>query len=107
MKTELPDDLRYAVLLAQEKGASSSLTALPIQEHGHALHQGAFRYGLALRYGWLPAGIPSECVCGKSFSIEHALSCARGGFLTLRHNEIRDLTASFDDRGMFECCYRT
>ena len=26
--------------------------------------------------------------------MEHALSCTRGGFPTLRHNEVRDLTAS-------------
>ena len=25
--------------------------------------------------------------------MEHALSCARGGFPTIRHNEIRDITA--------------
>ena len=27
-------------------------------------------------------------------AVEHALSCNSGGFPTLRHNEIRDLTAS-------------
>ncbi len=31
--------------------------------------------------------------CSKAFSTEHALSCAKGGFPTIRHNEIRDLTA--------------
>ena len=28
------------------------------------------------------------------FSVEHALSCAKGGFPSIRHNEIRDLTAT-------------
>ena len=72
------------------------MTSLPILEYGHALHKGAFRDALALHYGWLPTGVPSECVCGKVFSVEHALSCicSRGGFPTLRHNEVRDLTAS-------------
>ena len=28
------------------------------------------------------------------FSIEHALSCPKGGFPSIRHNEIRDLTAN-------------
>ncbi len=32
-------------------------------------------------------------VHGRALSIEHALSCAKGGFPTIRHNEIRDLTA--------------
>ena len=27
-------------------------------------------------------------------TVEHALSCAKGGFPTIRHNEIRDLTAN-------------
>ena len=38
--------------------------------------------------------MPSTCDCGKRFSVEHALSCARGGFPTIRHNEIRDITAT-------------
>ena len=92
--TELPEDLRYASLLAQEKGASSWLNTLPITEHGFALHKRAFRDAIALRYGWTPEEIPVECVCGKSFTVEHALSCQRGGFPMLRHNEVRDLTAS-------------
>ena len=46
-----------------------------------------------MRYGWTPPKLPSKCDCGNSFTVEHALSCARGGFPTIRHNEIRDLTA--------------
>ena len=92
--TELPEDLRYAILLAQEKGASSWLNILPITEHGFTLYKRAFRDSIALRYGWMPTEIPVERVCGKSFSIEHALSCQRRGFPTLRHDEVRDLTAS-------------
>jgi len=33
-------------------------------------------------------------VCGKSFSVEHAFSCPCGGFPSMRHNDICDLTAS-------------
>ena len=67
LSTDLPDDLHFALLLAQEKGASSWLISLPILEYGRALHKGAFHDALALRYGWLPSGVPSECVCGKVF----------------------------------------
>ena len=38
--------------------------------------------------------IPSNCTCGVKFSVEHALSCSKGGFPSIRHNEIRDLTAN-------------
>ena len=58
------------------------------------MHKGVFVDALCLRYGWLPARTPSHCVCGASFSVEHALSCPRGGFPSIRHKEIRDLTAN-------------
>ena len=80
--------------LAQEKGASSWLTALPIVEFGFTLHKCAFRDALCLRYGWPPARTPVNCECGTQFTVEHALSCPRGGFPTIRHNEIRDITAN-------------
>ena len=47
----LSPPLQQAMTLAQEKGASSWLTTLPINELGFALHKGAFRDALALRYG--------------------------------------------------------
>ncbi len=43
---------------AKEKGASTWLTAIPLVEHGFALHKGAFQDALALRYGWTPADMP-------------------------------------------------
>ena len=89
----LPNSLRRAVDLANEKGSSTWLTTLPLMEHGFALHKGAFHDALALRYGWTPPEMPSMCACGSKFSVEHALSCAKGGFPTIRHNEIRNLTA--------------
>ena len=49
---------------------------------------------MALRYGWIPSHLPFKCECGKTFSVEHELSCSKGGFPTLRHNEIQDITAS-------------
>ena len=40
-----------------------------------------------------PSNLPSQCICGTSFSSEHALSCPHGGFPSIRHDDIRDLTA--------------
>ena len=48
---------------------------------------------LPLRYGWTAAKQPMKCACGCSFSVEHVLSCAKGAFPTIRHNEICNLTA--------------
>ena len=94
LQPTLPPDLQRAMTLAKEKGASSWLTTLPIKEFDFCLHKGAFSDALALRYGWPLSRTPSHCACGKFFSVEHALSCPRGGFPIIRHNELRDLTAS-------------
>ena len=90
--------------LAQERGASSWLTILPLEEFGLTLHKGAFRDAIALRYGWQPALIPSTCACGTSFSVEHALSCPMGGFPIVRHNEVRDLTAKLMSEVYHDVC---
>ena len=43
---------------------------------------------LCLRYGLMPQDIPATCNgCGKRFSIEHALSCPKGGLVLARHND--------------------
>lgn len=94
LQQSLPVSLQRSMGLAQEKGASTWLTSLPIQEFGFALHKQAFQDALALRYNWHPLRAPSTCACGKRFSIEHALFCPKGGFPSIRHNEIRDLTAN-------------
>jgi len=39
-------------------------------------------------------GLPSKCVCGNEFTVDHAINCSSGGFPTLRHNELRDFTAT-------------
>ena len=88
----LPQSLSRARELANEKGSSNWLTSLPLDSHGFALHKGAFRDALCLRYGWIPDRLPTKCDCGEAFSIDHALNCPKGAFPTLRHNEIRNFT---------------
>ena len=90
----LPDSLQRSMKLVSEKGSSTWLTVLPLSEHGFALHKRAFQDSLVLRYGWTLDNLPSKCSCGVSFSVEHALSCPKGGFPSIRHNEIRDMTAT-------------
>ena len=89
----LPPKLQRAMDLGREKGASSWLVTLPIEEHNFALPKGSFRDALCLRYGWTPPHLPAHCVCGSTFSTEHALSCPCGGLPSIRHNNIRDFTA--------------
>ena len=101
LKAKLPACLQRAVDLAQESGALSWLTSRPIEEFGFTLHKSAFRDAIALRYGWSLLNTPTRCSCGSQFSVQHALSCPKGGFPTLRHNEVRDLTAAL----MTEVCH--
>ena len=90
---QLDPDIQYAVNLASEKGASSWLTSKPLAVFGFKLHKGAFRDSLCLQYGWTPDHLPTTCACRKSFTTTHALSCSLGGYPSLRHNEIREITA--------------
>ena len=69
------------------------LTSLPLKEMGFNLHKREFRDGLSLRYDWSITDIPSTCLCGEPFTIDHAMICMRGGFVIQRHNELRDLEA--------------
>ena len=93
LANNLTPNLKRAMKVSSEKGASTWLTTLPIADHGYSLHKGAFRDALCLRYGWHPEQLPSRCVCDQKFTVEHALSCLRGGFPSIRRNEIRDITA--------------
>ena len=93
-------ELQRARELACLKGASSWLTVLPLDDHAFSLHKGDFRDAVCLRYGWSLPHLPTECICGASFTVDHAFTCPHGGYPTLRHNEIRDITAQL----MSEVC---
>ena len=43
LEDNLPTNLKGAMTVSVEKGASSWLSTLPIEEHGFNLHKGAFR----------------------------------------------------------------
>ena len=75
---QLPPPRRSAVDQAKDDGASSWLSARPIQEHGFALHKGAFRDAIALRYGWEPLGLPLHYACGESFNSCQRLDLQQG-----------------------------
>ena len=38
--------------------------------------------------------LPTTCACGKLFTVLHAVSCSHRGYLSLRHNELRGVTAT-------------
>ena len=102
LRATLPAPLQRNMDIFSDKGASHWLTVLPVTSHGFSLPKSAFCDALCMRYNWQPPDhLPSHCACGQAFSIDHALSCATGGYSVLRHNELRNFTASV----MQEVCH--
>ena len=77
-----PQKVQRALDLAAEKGSSVWLTVLPLREMGFNLNKREFRDAIKLRYDWPVDDIPSTCVCGDIFTVDHAMICKRGGFIT-------------------------
>ena len=84
-----PQKVQRALDHAAEKGSSVWLTVLLLREMGKR----EFRDAIKLHYDWPVDHIPFTCVCGDAFTVDHAMICKRGGFVTQRHNELRDLEA--------------
>ena len=67
---------------------------IPITEFGFELSKQQFWNAIRLRYGWEISNLPTSCPCSSKFDIQHSISCKKGAFVSIRHNELRDLTAN-------------
>ncbi len=85
--------LKRALQIIKEKGSGCWLTALPLKKYGYSLNKIEFRDALCLRYGWDIPNTPFYCACGEKNSVNHTLICKKGGYVSMRHNNIRDLNA--------------
>ena len=79
----LSDQMKRKLTLAQETGASNWLSALPIRAKGFSLNKQEFTNALALRNGWIVKGLPEVCACVENFNERHAMSCQKGGFISI------------------------
>jgi len=93
LKHNLDGKGKRSIELSMETGASTWLSVLPIKEYHYNLNKQQFWDVIAMRYNWPIPGLPARCVCSEKFDVQHALYCKKGGFITLRHNEIRDITS--------------
>ena len=57
------------------------------------LHIGELQDALHMWYGWDLTNDPHSCICDSVFSINHAMTCNRGGSPLMWHNEIRNIIA--------------
>ncbi|EDO34768.1 predicted protein [Nematostella vectensis] len=62
-----------------------------LHAYGLALNKEEFGDSLCLRYNLPLSNLPSFCACGERFTVSHALSCKKGGFVAQRNDTIRDL----------------
>jgi hypothetical protein len=87
--TSLPADKSRTIGRGRETGAWLSI--LPSTVNGTELSAQEFRDALSMRYGDAPSDLPASCDgCDARFTLQHALSCKKGGLVIFRHNEIRD-----------------
>ena len=82
----LPSDLLRSVNQSRDKGGRSWLTALSLVVQGLVLNRQEFRGCLS--------DLLSKCVCGEKYTVCHALSCEKGGFVAQRHDGVRHLLTS-------------
>ena len=92
---QLSKPKKRALEQAASKGASSWLSALPLKSHGFCLNKSEFSDGIALRYNWQIPNVHSYCACGKKNDGDHVQVCKLGGYVTFRHNALRDTEADF------------
>ena len=78
--------------LNQEPGSSSCLTTLPLSEERYNLTNQLFWDLIRICYGWTLTRLLAYCDCGEKFDLQHALSCKKGDFVSLRHNLVRNIT---------------
>ena len=90
---DLSSSQKLQLELASEKGASSWLTALPIQKLGFTLNKQQFSDAMSLRYNIEIKNAPRLCVCGDAISVDHLLICKCGRYVSLRHDSLRNLFA--------------
>ena len=93
LRSTFSDEQKRLNELNREQGASSWLTTIPLSEEGYDLTKQLFWDLIRIRYGWTHTRLPSNCERGNKFDVQHALSCEKGGFVSLRHNHIRYITS--------------
>ena len=93
VKNFLPTKTKRAVELATEKGSSNYLTVISPKELDYNLNKKEFRDAIKLRYDWEITDTTMICAGDDQFSVDHAKVCERGGFISQRQYELRDLEA--------------
>ena len=67
------------------------LTVVPSRLNGTSISADEWRDNVRLRYNHLPLDMPQQCDgCNEHLTVEHALSCKKGGLVHIRHDDVAD-----------------
>ena len=53
-----------------------------------------FWESIRFQFGWPIPDLMVSCSCGEGFNVQYTMPCKKGGFVTWRHNKVRDITAA-------------
>ena len=71
--------------------ARSWIQIAPDRFDGTELSKDEWHDIITIRYGMRPKGLPQRCDgCNAGYSVEHGLSCKKGGLVGQRHDDLRD-----------------
>ena len=88
------EELQHILAFACEKGASNVFSVIPLEKYGFAIKSKRdFRDLICLRYRKPVKGLPTLCVCGQDYSLDHSQTCPRGGFIYMRHDQPKEAFA--------------
>ena len=79
------------------------MTIFPSTEFGFELSRQQFWDSIRLQYGWEISNLPTSCPRGSKFDIQHSMSCKKGGFVFIPHDDLQDVTENM----MSEVCKDT
>ena len=91
LRTQLNENQKHINEVTQEKEISDLLKVYPISDEGSDFNKQQFWDCVRLRYGGRLTNIPSPCSCGSKMDIQNAMSCKKGVFITIKHNDLRDV----------------
>ena len=93
LRNSMNEKIKRCNDISNETGSSNWLSVIPMREFNYVLNKQKFCVSIRSRYGWHISGLPVSCSSGEGFNVQHSLSCKKGGFVILRHKEMRDITA--------------
>ena len=90
-KLQLPERRRFLRSVDKAKQTGNWLTVTPDFQNGTDLTANEFRDSLRMRYNLIPHHLPHKCDgCKETFTVQHDMTCHKGGFISIRHNELAD-----------------